>query len=100
MYLGRVMEHGPVDDIFHAPKHPYTRALLRSIPSLQATPQSPCRPSPARSPPARSARGLPLPPALPGRDPGLCDQRVPALRPVGDSSPPSCFLYHDVEATS
>ena len=34
MYLGRVMEEGPVDDIFHAPKHPYTRALLRSIPSL------------------------------------------------------------------
>ena len=25
MYLGRVMEQGPVDDIFHAPKHPYTQ---------------------------------------------------------------------------
>ena len=36
MYLGRVMEEGPVDEIFHAPKHPYTRALLRSIPSLQS----------------------------------------------------------------
>src|SRR5215475_7224580 len=35
MYLGRVMEEGPVDDIFHAPKHPYTKALLRSIPSAQ-----------------------------------------------------------------
>src|SRR6516225_5744512 len=34
MYLGSVMEEGPVDDIFHAPKHPYTKALLRSIPSL------------------------------------------------------------------
>src|SRR5476649_2882413 len=34
MYLGRVMEEGPVDEIFHAPKHPYTKALLRSIPSL------------------------------------------------------------------
>jgi oligopeptide/dipeptide ABC transporter ATP-binding protein len=33
MYLGSVMEEGPVDDIFHAPKHPYTKALLRSIPS-------------------------------------------------------------------
>ncbi|HET7528178.1 MAG TPA: ABC transporter ATP-binding protein, partial [Burkholderiaceae bacterium] len=32
MYLGRVMEQGTVDDIFHAPKHPYTRALLGSIP--------------------------------------------------------------------
>src|SRR5271165_4365009 len=35
MYLGRVMEEGPVDEIFHAPLHPYTKALLRSIPSLQ-----------------------------------------------------------------
>ena len=30
MYLGKVMEQGPVDEIFHAPKHPYTRALLAS----------------------------------------------------------------------
>jgi oligopeptide/dipeptide ABC transporter ATP-binding protein len=36
MYLGRVVERGPVDAIFHAPQHPYTRALLRSIPSIQA----------------------------------------------------------------
>ena len=37
MYLGRVVEQGPVDQIFHAPKHPYTQALLRSIPSVDAT---------------------------------------------------------------
>ena len=30
MYLGRVVEQAPVDAIFHAPRHPYTRALLRS----------------------------------------------------------------------
>src|SRR5205807_6924767 len=36
MYLGRVVEQGPVDAIFHAPKHPYTRALLRSIPRMRA----------------------------------------------------------------
>jgi len=36
MYLGRCVEQGPVDEIFHAPKHPYTRALLRSIPSARA----------------------------------------------------------------
>ena len=38
MYLGRVVEQGPVDEIFHAPQHPYTRALLRSIPSVLAEP--------------------------------------------------------------
>ncbi|CAA9575538.1 MAG: ABC transporter, ATP-binding protein (cluster 5, nickel/peptides/opines) / ABC transporter, ATP-binding protein (cluster 5, nickel/peptides/opines) [uncultured Thermomicrobiales bacterium] len=34
MYLGTVAEQGNVDAIFHAPKHPYTQALLRSIPKL------------------------------------------------------------------
>jgi oligopeptide/dipeptide ABC transporter ATP-binding protein len=34
MYLGTVAEKGDVDSIFHDPKHPYTQALLRSIPKL------------------------------------------------------------------
>lgn len=34
MYLGQVAERGEVDAIFHDPKHPYTRALLRSLPTL------------------------------------------------------------------
>jgi len=34
MYLGLVVERGPVEQIFADPKHPYTRALLRSIPRL------------------------------------------------------------------
>lgn len=34
MYLGTVVERGAVDQIFADPKHPYTRALLRSIPRL------------------------------------------------------------------
>src|SRR2546428_6897035 len=36
MYLGRVVEQAPVDAIFHAPRHPYTRALLRSIPRIRS----------------------------------------------------------------
>jgi peptide/nickel transport system ATP-binding protein len=34
MYLGRVVELGPVDEIFRDPRHPYTRALLASRPSM------------------------------------------------------------------
>ena len=34
MYLGRVVETGPVADIFDAPRHPYTKALLRAVPRL------------------------------------------------------------------
>jgi peptide/nickel transport system ATP-binding protein len=34
MYLGKEVEQAPVDELFHHPKHPYTKALLRSIPRL------------------------------------------------------------------
>ncbi len=34
LYLGRVVEEGPVDEVFDRPKHPYTRALLGSAPRL------------------------------------------------------------------
>ncbi|MCC7442345.1 MAG: ABC transporter ATP-binding protein [Bdellovibrionales bacterium] len=34
MYAGRVVEHASVEEIFGNPRHPYTRGLLRSIPSL------------------------------------------------------------------
>jgi len=34
MYAGRIVEHGPVRDLFRAPQHPYTRALLGSMPKL------------------------------------------------------------------
>jgi peptide/nickel transport system ATP-binding protein len=34
MYLGRIVEVGPTERIFTAPRHPYTKALLQSIPSL------------------------------------------------------------------
>jgi oligopeptide transport system ATP-binding protein len=34
MYAGQTMEYGSAEDIFYRPSHPYTRALLRSIPKL------------------------------------------------------------------
>jgi oligopeptide/dipeptide ABC transporter ATP-binding protein len=101
MYLGRVMEQGPVDAIFHQAKHPYTRALLRSIPGLHATPRVPLPIITGSLPhPFNRPRGCPFHPRCPEAMPGVCDQRVPALRPVGDQQQASCFLYHDVEATS
>jgi oligopeptide/dipeptide ABC transporter ATP-binding protein len=34
MYAGRIVEHAPVADVFERPLHPYTQALLRSMPGV------------------------------------------------------------------
>ena len=36
MYAGKMVEQGPVDDIFYKPAHPYTMGLLRSMPRVDA----------------------------------------------------------------
>jgi peptide/nickel transport system ATP-binding protein len=99
MYLGRVMEQGPVDDIFHAPKHPYTRALLRSIPSLLAPAQSPL-PTIAGSIPHPLGRppGCAFHPRCPEVIAGVCERQAPALKVVERQQSAACFLYHRDEA--
>jgi peptide/nickel transport system ATP-binding protein len=94
MYLGRVVERGPVDAIFHAPKHPYTRALLRSIPSIHA-PVRTKLPTIAGSIPHPYNRpsGCPFHPRCPDFMPGVCDRSEPSLRVVADGQAASCFLY-------
>ena len=44
MYAGQVVERGPVAEVFRAPKHPYTRALLRSVPPLGSSAMGAKRP--------------------------------------------------------
>ncbi len=56
MYLGRVVERGPVDQILDDPRHPYTRALLSAVPVVDAHKRRPIirlegdMPSPASPP--------------------------------------------------
>jgi peptide/nickel transport system ATP-binding protein len=98
MYLGLVMEQGPVDDIFHAPKHPYTQALLRSIPSVSAQPRVSLPTISGSIPhPFNKPSGCPFHPRCTKRIPGRCDARLPAMQAVGERQGVSCFLYHDTE---
>ncbi len=94
MYLGRVVEEGPVDDIFHSPKHPYTQALLRSIPSIESTPRVELPTILGSIPhPYNRPSGCPFYPRCPDFMPGTCDKQEPSLLPVGERQKVSCFLY-------
>jgi peptide/nickel transport system ATP-binding protein len=92
MYLGRVVEQAPVDEIFHAPRHPYTQALLRSIPRIRAGPRVRLTPIAGAVPhPYDRPSGCPFHPRCPEFMPGTCDGREPSLRLVGDQHAVSCF---------
>jgi peptide/nickel transport system ATP-binding protein len=102
MYLGRVVERGPVDAIFHAPRHPYTQALLRSIPSIQARVRTKLPTIAGSIPhPHNRPRGCPFHPRCVAWIRGTCERHEPELLPVdgdGDCAV-SCFLHHPPSAT-
>jgi peptide/nickel transport system ATP-binding protein len=99
MYLGKVVERGPVDAIFHDPKHPYLISLLRSIPKLTAGSAERLDSIRGMVPhPFNRPRGCPFHPRCDKAIKGLCDVRPPpqvAVNPGKASSDRevSCFLY-------
>jgi len=94
MYLGRVVEQGKVDDIFHDPKHPYTKALLQSIPSIESKPRVRLPTITGSIPhPFNRPAGCPFHPRCASFMPGRCDSAAPALQPLGEGRAVSCFLY-------
>ena len=78
MYLGTIVERGTVRQVLKAPQHPYTRGLLRAIPSLDRLSRR-LHPVPGDipSPMARPA-GCPFRTRCAEALPGLCDRQVPA----------------------
>jgi peptide/nickel transport system ATP-binding protein len=100
MYLGRVVERGPVEEIFHAPQHPYTRALLDSIPSLDAPAKTPL-PTITGDVPHPSARppGCPFHPRCRHAIAGLCEVTEPAPRTLHSGHELSCHLPDGVPQT-
>jgi oligopeptide/dipeptide ABC transporter ATP-binding protein len=97
MYLGRIMEEGPVDEIFHAPRHPYTKALLRSIPSRHNETRTPLPVITGALPhPFNRPAGCPFHPRCEEILPGRCATEIPALQPMGPRQAVSCFRHSDV----
>jgi oligopeptide/dipeptide ABC transporter ATP-binding protein len=95
MYMGKVVEEADVDSIFHNPKHPYTQALLQSIPRLGQK---------QRGRRLASIRGMvPDPYALPKGCPyhprcnemiaGVCDAGDPPFIETSPGHEVRCFLY-------
>jgi peptide/nickel transport system ATP-binding protein/oligopeptide transport system ATP-binding protein len=91
MYAGRVVETGPVLDVFETPGHPYTRALLRSIPSLaDDVARLPAIPGSVPTPAAWPA-GCRFHPRCAFTQPA-CTEAVPAPRQVAPAHHAACIL--------
>ncbi|MBM3628100.1 MAG: ABC transporter ATP-binding protein [Alphaproteobacteria bacterium] len=101
MYLGKVVEAGPVDTIFHAPKHPYTQSLLRSIPSVLAEPLSRLATITGSIPhPFARPAGCPFHPRCPSFVPGTCDVGSPEVVRLAPDHEARCFLFDQPRETA
>jgi peptide/nickel transport system ATP-binding protein len=50
MYLGKIVEEGPVEAVFTSPRHPYTAALIQAIPEIDPHRPLPTEPLPGEPP--------------------------------------------------
>lgn len=93
MYLGQVVEIGPVQEVFERPRHPYTRALLRSIPSMDPgvrTEQAPLSgdpPNPIDPPP-----GCRFHPRCPKAQ-AVCESKAPAMTALAPGHAVRCLMH-------
>ena len=96
MYLGKVVESGPVFSFFDEPKHPYSRALLTSIPSMFTSSRERL-PSISGSIPHPQNRpmGCAFHPRCQSFIAGTCEVREPELVSVNEEQEVSCFLYEE-----
>jgi peptide/nickel transport system ATP-binding protein len=98
MYMGKAVEQAKVVELFNNAKHPYTQALLRSIPKLGEKKEgarlasiSGMTPDPFNLP-----TGCVFHPRCPMFMPGKCDKIVPKWTKVGEDHWVSCLLYEEV----
>jgi peptide/nickel transport system ATP-binding protein len=95
MYLGRIAESAPVHQLFASPQHPYTRALLRSVPSILASPRQRLATIGGAVPhPASRPTGCPFHPRCTEAIPGRCASEMPAPVEPGVTGA-SCFRVQE-----
>ena len=101
MYLGRVVERSDVDGIFHDPKHPYTRGLLRSIPRLGIHVGEDLDTIEGMVPnPLNRPRGCSFHPRCREAVAGLCDKIDPKRTDLADGSQVRCLLHEEVPSVA
>jgi peptide/nickel transport system ATP-binding protein len=99
MYLGRVVEQGPVESIFFSPRHPYTQGLLKSIPHLdevlktEKTDRRLWTITGVVPDPYTRLAGCPFHPRCPEFIEGVCDQDLPPVVEIESGHVAACHLY-------
>jgi oligopeptide/dipeptide ABC transporter ATP-binding protein len=96
MYLGKVVEQSDIQSLFTDPQHPYTKALLQSIPKVGHKTAARLEAIKGMVPSPRSIpSGCPFHPRCPSFMPGVCDVDAPQLLEVKSGHWASCFLYEN-----
>jgi oligopeptide transport system ATP-binding protein len=93
MYSGQIMEMGTVDHIYANPRHPYTSALLRSVPRLDMDKGRELIPIEGTPPNLLSPpKGCPFCPRCPFAM-QICQKKYPALEKIEEHQEAACWLY-------
>jgi peptide/nickel transport system ATP-binding protein len=95
MYLGRIQEVGPTDDVFNGPHHPYTEALLSAVPSVDGEPTKRIRLTGEIPSPANPPSGCVFHPRCPRAIPGVCEVTEPPLAEVSPGHAMRCHIPLD-----
>lgn len=94
MYAGKIVEYGPVRDVFYTPRHPYSVGLLNAVPPIQGEEFTPLTSIPGSTPNlAAIPDGCPFHPRCPYAT-EICTRVDPPLIEVGGRHLAACH-HHD-----